>query len=37
MEFFRKNQKLIVGLIALSFVLMALAPILMSIIAYKNQ
>ena len=32
MEFFRKNQKLIVGIIAISFLLFMFAPILVAFI-----
>ena len=36
MEFFRKNQKLIVGIIAVSFLLFMFAPILVAFIAGKQ-
>lgn len=33
MEFFRKNQKIIVGIIAISFLLFMFAPIIIAFIA----
>ena len=35
MDFFRKNQKIIVGIIAVSFVLFTLAPILFAMLSGK--
>ncbi len=36
MEFFRKNQKLIVGIIAVAFLLFMFAPILIEFVAGKQ-
>ncbi len=37
MEFFRKNQKIIVGIIAISFIIFMLAPVILSFVAMSGK
>ena len=37
MEFFRKNQKIIVGIIAIAFIIFMLAPVILSFVAMSGK
>ncbi len=37
MEFFRNNQKIIIGVIAISFVLWTVGPILLAVMSYVQK